>query len=45
LPRVNLTFCDVLNTNYNPNPGIEVAHGEIMALRRLALQLVHLNIL
>jgi len=40
--HVNLTFCNVHNTNCNPNPGIEVAHGEMMAFRRLALHLIHL---
>jgi len=36
LPRVNLTTCDVLNTNCNLNPGGEVARGEITVLGSLA---------
>ena len=40
--HVNLTFCNVHNTNCNPNPGIEVAHGVMMAFRRLAPHLIHL---
>jgi len=42
--HVNLTFCNVLNINCNLNPGIEVAHGEMMAFRRLDLHLIHLNL-
>jgi len=39
-----LIFYDVLNTNCNLNPGIEVVHGEMMAFRRLALHLICLNL-
>jgi len=35
-----LTFCDVLKTNCNSNPGVEVVHGEIMPFRRLALHFI-----
>jgi len=41
---VDLTFCNVLKTNFNPNPGIEVVHGKMMAVRRLALHLILTNI-
>ena len=42
--HVNLTFCNVLKTNCNPNPGIEVAHGKMIAFRRLALHLICMNL-
>jgi len=41
---VNLTFCNVLNTNCNLNPSIEAAHGEMTVFRKLALHLIHLNL-
>jgi len=42
--HVNLTLCNVLKTNCNPNLGIEVVHGKMMALRRLALHLICVNL-
>jgi len=35
-----LTLCDVLKTNCNPNPGIEVVHGKTMPFRRHALHFI-----
>jgi len=40
----NLAFCNVLKINCNPNPGIEVVHGKMMALRRLALHSICMNL-
>jgi len=37
---VKLTFCNVLKTNCNPDPDIEVVHGKMMAFRSLALHLI-----
>jgi len=42
--HVNLTFCTVLKTNCNPNAGIEVVHGEMMALGRLVLHSICVNL-
>jgi len=42
--NANLTFCDVLKTNCNPNPDIEVVHVKMMAFRRLALHLIWVNL-
>jgi len=42
--HVNLTYYNALKTNYNPNPGIEVVHGKIMAFGRLALHLICVNL-
>jgi len=41
--HVNLTFY-VLNTKCNLNPGIEVAHVEMVAVERPALHLIRLNL-
>jgi len=40
-----LTFCNVLNSNCNLNPGIEATHGEMTALGKVALRLIRLNLL
>jgi len=42
--HANLTFCAVLKTNYNPNTGIEVVRGEMMAFGRLVLHLTCVNL-
>jgi len=35
-----LTFCDVLKTNCNPHPGIEVVHAKMMPFRRRVLHFI-----
>jgi len=39
-----LTFCAILKTNYNPNTGITVVHGEMMPFERLVLHLICANL-
>ena len=42
--HVKLTFCNVLKTDCNPDPGIAVMHGKMMTSRSLALHLICINL-
>jgi len=42
--HVDLTFYNVLKTNCNLIPGIEVVQGKMMAFKRLVLHLICVNL-